>query len=193
MFFADGGTIENIPLLSFLQRKVKKIILFMNYELPLQDMRTWNVSTDLLKRDQISDAVPSYFGIFEKTDNILERSYDYDKNHVFDQSDYIKVVSALQYAQQQGDGIVATLNLTTIRNDYWGIPHGFTAQITFVYLGRLSNWENRLPVHMREMIVPPGNEGNLGEDIKDGPFNDFPHYITLGAYIYMNLYLFIYI
>mmetsp|Transcript_13113 Transcript_13113/g.12707 ORF Transcript_13113/g.12707 Transcript_13113/m.12707 type:complete len:569 (-) Transcript_13113:163-1869(-) len=181
MFFADGGTIENIPLITFLQRKVKKIILFMNYELPLQDVRTWNVSTDLLKIDQISDAVPSYFGIFEKTGNILERSYDYDKNHVFDRSDYIKVVKALQDAQQQGNGIIATLNLTTIQNDNWGIPHGFTAQITFVYLGRLFNWEHRLPRDIKEMIVPPGNEGNMGEDIKDGPFNDFPHYQTLGG------------
>jgi hypothetical protein len=178
MLCADGGVIDNIGLMSYLQRRVKKIILFMNYEVPLQDFENWNVSTDLLKENQISDAVPSFFGIIEEAGEIFERAYDYHKNYVFNRNDYSRVVIALQHAQQQGNGIIATLNLTTIRNDHWGISEGFTAQITFVYLGRISNWENKLSDDMRKLVIPYGLENNLGENIKYGPFSNFPHYNT---------------
>jgi hypothetical protein len=102
MLCADGGAIDNIGLMSYLQRRVKKIILFMNYEIPLKDFANWNVSTDPLKKDQISDAVPSFFGIIQENGAIFDRAYDYDKNHIFNQNDYSKLIMALQHAQQQG-------------------------------------------------------------------------------------------
>jgi hypothetical protein len=33
----------------------------------------------------------------------------------------------------------------------------------------------------------------MGEDIKDGPFNDFPHYQTLGTYVFKRVYTYVYI
>jgi hypothetical protein len=47
-----------------------------------------------------------------------------------------------------------------------------------VYLGRLSNWENKLSDEMRNLVIPSGSEDNLGENIKYGPFHNFPHYNT---------------
>ena len=182
MLFADGGSIENIPLMSFLQRKIKKIILFLNLQDPLQTKDKWNVTKDYLKEKQISDAIPAYFGIFIKQDSeILTRSYDYRKNHIFKKEDYFKLVILLQNAQKEGKGLIATLNLTTIENIYWGIPHGFRAQITFVYLGRLSSWESKLSNEMKNLIVPSGLNCDLSNDIKFGPYANFPHYTTLGG------------
>jgi hypothetical protein len=103
MLCADGGAIDNIGLMAYLQRRVKKIILFMNYEIPLKDFANWNVSSHPLEKDQISDAVPSFFGIVLEKGAIFDRAYDYGKNHVFNQNDYSKVVIALQHAQQQGN------------------------------------------------------------------------------------------
>ena len=182
MLLADGGTLENIPLISFLQRKVKNIILFLNYDDPLQTTDEWDVETNSRKYGQISDAVPAYFGIFiEKDSVVFERSYDYSKNQVFAESDYAPVVKALQKAQQEGNGIITTMNLTTIKNENWGIPDGFTSQITFVYLGRLLSWENKLPEEIRVLVQPSSGGGDLGSDVESGPFSGFPHYTTLAG------------
>ena len=183
MLYADGGSIENIPLLSFLQRKVENIILFLNFDDPLQSSFKWNVTESPTKEKQISDEIPAYFGItIKKQSTLLKRSYDYSKNHIFSQEEYPRLILALQNAQQTGNGLIATLNLTTIKNEYWGIPQGFRAQVTFVYLGRLSQWENKLPSEIRKLVVPPGAGGSdLGVDIKSGLFEGFPHYTTLGG------------
>ena len=182
MLFADGGSIENVPLLSFLQRKTKKIILFLNLADPLQTSTKWNVTKDYLREKQISDAIPAYFGIFIKQDSeTLRRSYDYSKNHVFNKENYFQLILLLQKAQKEGKGLIATMNLTTIKNDYWGIPQGFRAQVTFVYLGRLSQWEEKLSPEMKKLIVPTGFNSDLGNDIKCGPFANFPHYTTLAG------------
>ena len=181
MLFGDGGSIENLPLISFLQRKVKKMILFLNCDVPLQPTELWNVSSDSRKYGQVGDALPAYFGVFiEKDSTVLDRSYDYGKNAVFPEKDYVPLIIALQKAQKEGNGIIATVDLTTIENEYWGISKGFTSQITFIYLGRLSNWESKLNLEMKKMIIPPWGS-NLADDIKTGPFLGFPHYTTLAG------------
>ena len=181
MLFGDGGSIENLPLISFLQRKVKKMILFLNCDVPLQPTELWNVSSDSRKYGQVGDALPAYFGIFiEKDSTVLDRSYDYGKNAVFPEKDYVPLIIALQKAQKEGNGIIATVNLTTIENEYWGISKGFQVQITFIYLGRLSNWESKLNMEMKKLIIPPWGS-NLADDIKTGPFLGFPHYTTLAG------------
>ena len=90
--------------------------------------------------EQIDRAVQSYFGVFpSEGSKIYERSYMVDKNQVFSTDDYSKVILALQTAQSDGNGIIANFNLTTVENEWWGIPSGFEVDITFVYLGRLGN------------------------------------------------------
>ena len=173
MLFADGGSIENLPLISFLQRKVKNIILFLNFQDALQTNKNWNVTKDFFKEKQISDEIPAYFGIIIKQNSdTMRRSYDYNKNHIFDKKDYFELILSLQNAQQTGNGIISTLNLTTIKNNYWGIPEGFKTKITFVYLGRLSQWENKLSDNMKKLSVPTGVKfEDLGSDIQEGPFS----------------------
>jgi len=48
---------------------------------------------------------------------------------VFSTEDFVRVIQALQAAQAAGKGIIATLELTTIENVWWGIPAGRTAQV----------------------------------------------------------------
>ena len=75
------------------------------------------------------------------------------------------------------------MNLTTVENTWWGIPAGITSQVTFVYLGRLKNWEAELSEDMHELLVPsdPEDEKNLAVDVDSGPFRSFPHYMTAGG------------
>ena len=51
---ADGGSCENTNLLSFLQRRVEKIVLVINSHTPLMSMERWNVTLDPPTEGQVS-------------------------------------------------------------------------------------------------------------------------------------------
>jgi hypothetical protein len=184
--FCDGGSYENIMLPSMLQRRVQKIVLFFNDHQPLQPASVWNVAEDEPSASQVTDSLSSLFGIFpsDATDATWEkRSFDNRKNQFFSQSDWVTVATGLQQAQEAGNGIVFTAKLITVENDWWGVPAGIESEITFVYLGRLKNWEAQLSEEMRSLLVPsdPADASNLAVDVNQGPFRGFPHYFTAGG------------
>jgi hypothetical protein len=182
--FTDGGAYENIVLISYLQRRVSRIILFFNDHTPLAPANKYNPSTDTYTGDQLSDSLTCFFGVLpEPMSKFENRSFEYERDQVFHRNDFPKVVSALQAAQAKGDGIFATLNLTTIDNNWWGIPAGITTEITFAYLGRIPAWEAKLPHLMKPLFVPWSNAEDLSNDIDHGSFRKFPHYATTGGEI----------
>lgn len=153
-----------------------------------------------------ADCVSGFFGIVNENVSIpVNRTGEYYRDQVFDRNDYITVVQGnltshtamnikykillrflgLQKAQKDGLGIVRTFNLTTVANSWWGIPAGFTSQITFVYLGRLRGWEELLSDEMKPLLIPEGDDANdLSIDVSGtSPFREFPHYVTSGGII----------
>lgn len=180
--FADGGAYENIPLISFLQRRVPKIVLFFVSTTPLQPAEKYNPYSDPFTGTELSDCLTSFFGVLNPNQADWEdRSYQYEKNQVFSRDDYPRVVSALQKAQAAGNGIITTFTLKTVVNSWWGIPAGLSFEITFSYLGRLKNWESRLSSEMKPLLVPSTGADDLSKDIQDGPYAKFPHYATIGG------------
>ena len=179
----DGGSYENIMLPSMLQRRVKKIILFFNSVTPLQPASDWNVAVDPPLKNQIDDGLSSLFGVLpEDYVKWEERSFDFSKDQFFDKNQWIPFVTDMQAAQQAGNGIIVTRNLTTVRNDWWGIPAGVTSEVTFVYLGRLKSWEAQLSEEMKGLLVPSGEDAlDLSKTIDSGSFRHFPHYPTSGG------------
>lgn len=179
----DGGSFENIMLPSMLQRGVKKIVLFFNSVTPLQPASDWNVKTDAPSKEQIDDGLSSLFGVLpEDYVRWEERSFDFSKDQFFSTAEWVPFVTELQAAQQAGNGIVVTKNLTTIENSWWGIAAGIEAEISFVYLGRLASWEAQLSEEMRTLLVPAGADADdLSKTVQDGPFRHFPHYPTSGG------------
>jgi hypothetical protein len=186
--FCDGGSYENIMLPSMLQRRVEKIVLFFNMKAPLLPSSQWNVATDKPSSSQVSDTLSALFGVIPE-DSLeytwQKRSFDDTKDQFWTREDYVDVITGLQNAQERGNGIIYTKNLTTIQNDWWGVPAGVTAQVTFVYLGRLKTWESKLNRVMKGLFVPhdDADEANLAVDINHGPFKNFPHYLTAGGLI----------
>jgi hypothetical protein len=174
-----------MPLISFIQRRVKKIILFYSSSVPLQPTSNWNIDeTDVYLDSQITDDLSCFFGAFQTNEtDVIQRIYFYTKNQIFDIKDYSKVVKGLQNKQESGHGIIETFNLTTIENKWWGIPQGLEFEITFVYSGRLSAWEKKLSPEMYELVVPKTNSEDLSVTVDEGPFQDFPHYNTTGGSI----------
>jgi len=182
--FCDGGSYENILLSSMLQRRVERIVLFINAKTPVQPATSWNVYNDPPLSDQISSDLSSFFGVLpDDVSDAEDRAFDNRKNQMFPKDDWYKVASALQKAQADGNGIIATFNLTTVENVWWGIPAGITSQITFVYLGRLAGWEAELSSDMRSLVVPSdaADAADLSVDVNEGPFKGFPHYVTAGG------------
>ena len=178
--FGDGGSFENIPLINFIQRRVEKIVLFFNSETPLESSDTWAVESDEPSQDQVSDPLPAFFGVFPPLLNVQERSYEYGRNQIFATRDYITVVKGLQAAQELGRGIIFGMNLTTIQNDWWGIPAGITQEICFVYLGRVLDWEALLSDEMKGLLVPM-DTSVIDNTKESGPFIHFPNYDTYGG------------
>jgi hypothetical protein len=182
--FCDGGSYENILLFSMLQRRVEKIVLFINSKTPIQPSSTWDVLNDPPLNEQISSDLSSFFGVFPTdTSDAEKRAFDNRKNQVYSEADWKHVALTLQEAQAKGNGIIGTFQLTSIQNDWWGIPAGITSEVTIVYLGRLSGWEKELSSEMAPLFVPsyPTEAADLSVTIDEGPYKGFPHYLTAGG------------
>jgi len=147
--FADGCHSQSIPLISFLQRRVRNIILFFDSSIPLKTEKEWNVERDSPEESQIDKGFSAYFGIFPSQRRIHARASVYKNNQVFSRTDYIKVIKGFQEALKNGKPIVFTSSMTTVENLWWGIPAGIEADITFSYLGEVQLWEDVLPAETK--------------------------------------------
>ena len=183
--FSDGGAYENICLISYLQRKVKKVVYCSNSATPLQPSASWDVAApgghDVL--GTVDDSIPAFFGIFLPNKHTFQdRSFEYQRDQIFDTADYNGVIQGLQAAQAVGKGIMYRTILKTVENTWWGIEGGQEVDITFICLGRLSQWEAQLSDDMKKVVMPDADKaGDLANTVKKGPFKHFPHYDTQGA------------
>jgi hypothetical protein len=89
----------------------------------------------------------------------------------------------MQAAALGGNGIVITEEMTTVQNLFWGVDAGIKSNITWVYMGRASNWEARLTDRMRKLVVPSKHPEVPGNTISTGPFKHFPHYKTSDVHL----------
>jgi len=80
----------------------------------------------------------------------------------------LKVLSELETSIREiikklgGNGIVVTMEMTTIKNKRLGIEEGITATVTWVYLDKPENWENKLTNYAKALSKK----------------SNFPHYGT---------------
>ena len=123
--------------------------------MPLQPAYKWNPEQDELSQTQIDFDIPSLFGLIpgDIPESVL-RSYDLTHSQVFPSEDFAPLVVALQDAQAIGRGIIATTHHRTVANSYFGIAAGMDVHVTWVYLGRASQWEALLSDEMADLVVP---------------------------------------
>jgi len=161
MLVADGRYTQAIPLISFLQRRVENIILFIESEIPLKSSKEWNVDEDPTADNKIDKSFASYFGIFPKEG---KGKVNLEKNQVFLPNDFINVVKGLQEAQEKGEPMMYCTELLTVENTWWGIPAGVLSNVLFSYLGDIKIWEDQLPNETQNQL--------RGKD----EFSEFPFY-----------------
>lgn len=176
-WIGDGGNFQNDPLINFLLRRVKHIVTAIFTNIPLNS--TWNVFEDPTNLDAISKDIPAFFGQLPANYDELFFGFYYLQNQVFAKEDYYRVVLGLQEAQAKGDGIVASFNLTTVQNDWWGVPAGLEVEWTIVYTGRALNWEAQLSPEMKALIVPEVDPENPSSLRQTGPYAGFPNWNTV--------------
>ncbi len=165
--FGDGGVLENYGLISLLQRRVETIVVFINTPTPL----TIDEDPEKLADGKGIDAnLPPLFG--HKIDSTGRFTAN---NHVFDRSDFPKVVRGLQEAKKAGRTVMTTTELKVQPNDWWGLEGGQSVRICWVYLDRVRTWEGQLSSEIRKEIER-GNHAWLAL----GPFKKFPNYSTAG-------------
>lgn len=201
----DGGIVDNLNLLPLARRDgVRDILALCNFETPLNSL-SWDArsrppeyNAELGSCLDVDASLASYFGI-----NVVPDSdrvgYFLKYNQCFEQSAFASLITRLQASAAVGCGAVAAIDLTTVRNVFYGVPAGLRKRLIVVYLGRCENWESQIkdPV-LRKYLVPDcakehdGDEMNVDKthlvDNHDDldkeshtPFPRFPHLAASGA------------
>lgn len=186
MMLMDGGCFENVHLIGLLKRRVKNIVLFINTVQPMHSRIKWDPRKRPPTSSEFDDMVPWFFGVpvapgDEKERLEQETSFDYSQNQVFNSSEFVGLATALQDKQAIGQAPVVTTPLVTIANPHWGVPPGISTNVTWVYLSRVGEWEDRLDENLRKLVRPEPfgvQVTDYGEEIKSGPFESFPSYST---------------
>lgn len=158
--FTDGGNLENYGLISLLQRGVKKAVVFINTNTPLDVTIDPSATCPPLSTQVSSDLFPLFGYKFGNQGN----------NQVFSKSDFKKVYDGLRTAKLANKSVITKLSLTTVENKWWGIEPGHQVEILWVYNESVPEWEELLPTEVQEEICKG----------PDGKFPDFPLYKLIG-------------
>lgn len=154
--FADGGSLENYGLITMLQRKVDRIVVFINTNSPIDPSFDPSAGIAPCSNTIDSDLYP-LFGYPEGSQI---------NNQVFPQAGFTEVFNQFVQAMENDSTVMAHYQDTTVANDWWGIPSGQAFDILFVYNESVGVWEEQLPDSVKEQLSLCG----------DGAFPDFPQY-----------------
>ena len=161
--------LENYGLISLLQRRVERIIVFINTNEPLD---TKAAPTKLAQGVGIDANLLALFG-----HSVKARGVNTSRNQVFTQEDFIPVASALQAAKRAGGAALTSAELQVQENAWWGVEGGWKVQVLWYYLDRVPVWESQLGQPIRKAIRKGNRRWPL---FGHGPFKAFPHYATMG-------------
>eukprot|EP00418_Pyrodinium_bahamense_P075595 CAMPEP_0179051974 /NCGR_PEP_ID=MMETSP0796-20121207/21518_1 /TAXON_ID=73915 /ORGANISM="Pyrodinium bahamense, Strain pbaha01" /LENGTH=672 /DNA_ID=CAMNT_0020748525 /DNA_START=7 /DNA_END=2025 /DNA_ORIENTATION=- len=174
----DGGFIEDTSLLPMLQRRAKKVALFL-FVGPGQQIGTDVDYCDLASQieagqfetktfepsGKIADSVYVMFG-YGYDDGMWHKSH----NTVFKQAEMFPVACELQKLKKQGKPQVYKATHAVQPNEYWGITGDYSVEILYVYNDQLPEFEALLPSDTRAAL-------------KDGDLKGFPTDLAAGLYL----------
>mmetsp|Transcript_108757 Transcript_108757/g.272559 ORF Transcript_108757/g.272559 Transcript_108757/m.272559 type:complete len:721 (-) Transcript_108757:203-2365(-) len=157
----DGGFIEDTGLLPMLQRRAKRIALFL-FVGPGQQLNDAVDFCDLSTRISKGSFDPKSFEPKGKlADSIYVLfGYGYDDgkwhkmhNTVFKQNEMFHVACGLQRLKKQGKPLVFKAKHAVQPNPYWGIQGGYTVEIAYVYNDKIPEFEELLPLDTQKSLT----------------------------------------
>ena len=152
--FADGGNLENFGVITMMQRDVKRLVVFINTNSPID-------STFVPGSSNPPDPTTIDYDFYTLFDG-----YTYEnlyQNNVFQQEDFATVFNGLNAAFKAGETVMFRHKMTTVKNDWWGIPANDTFDILWVYNETVANWEKQL-------------DPTIQAEIAEGCCGLFPHF-----------------
>ena len=170
--FADGGSLDNTGVTSMLfYPDVSSIIAFVNTENALKLDSSGNIMVD--------SSIPALFGYQAYSDKVsppyapsssAPASDLHRFSQVFPSADFQPLLDGLWQSIGSGESMapIFTQQLTTVANDWFGIPAGRTVTVLWVYLGMSDAWYKLLTDELVKLKV----------DIELAT-QHFPHYGTL--------------
>lgn len=175
----DGAGVSNTDLISLLQRNVSTILAFVSTSSPLQNSTHWDPATDPLLVEDFDFTAAAWFGqiAIDLTKANVD-AYDLNNSQVFEETEWLPFITALQVAQASGNGNVISMIHTTVANPKYGIVSGRRVKVVWAYLGRALGWEAMLSEEMKKYVVPETDPYNQAVTIQNGLFKNFPNYPT---------------
>ncbi|MBN1207257.1 MAG: hypothetical protein JXB05_20395 [Myxococcaceae bacterium] len=162
--FGDGGNLENYGLIPLLLRGVKKIILFVNTEVPLST--SYDPSSGTATSADVDPNLPPLFGI-PVTKGGTPAAVN---NQVFPSSDYATLIKALQGMKTAGNAMVQPMTHQLQANTAWGLPGGGSVDVLYVYLDQVESWKKQISSLDVKLQLDLGDVGD---------FAHFPNYKTI--------------
>eukprot|EP00924_Labyrinthula_sp_SR-Ha-C_P010618 snap_masked-scaffold_61-processed-gene-0.50-mRNA-1 protein AED:1.00 eAED:1.00 QI:0/-1/0/0/-1/1/1/0/604 len=168
----DGGLIDNLGLMALLQRKVNKIVCFVNTATPIDihykehsKYVTYKFDQEFVQVDYKAACTDflSLFGCIK----FMSLQYNYMSTHVFKESDLEGVMEGLVKNIVSGKGGIVRKRLKVLPNRSWNIEGGEIVDIIFIYNQKCDNFEKRLP---KETFQEIRKEESI--------FKRFPYYNT---------------
>ncbi len=166
---SDGGCMDNYGIMPLLRRKVEKIVVFINSDMPLN----MEAIPDSGKVDAkfMEPTLPSLFDGLNDHLSIRDTlGIDVSNNHVLESSGFEEVISKLQDAKKKDQTVMATTKHTTVKNDWWGIDP-YDVEICWVYNEIVPNFEKELPEETQKEL-------KIGKYRSDETTKSFPLYGT---------------
>ena len=167
--FGDGGNLENYGLISLLQRKVKRIVVFINTSTKLD--LNYDAETPPMESDLDSN-LPPLFG-----HPVIDASETGDMTHnrVFEKKRFADLVDALQKQKCNKKTVLHRMTLKVQANSWWGVDGGWDVNILWVYNDRVLEWERQIKCERVRRAIKRGNKPG-----HKGYFPYFPNYKTIG-------------
>jgi len=165
--FGDGGNIDNSGLLAMLQRRVSRIVWFINTENPLPESRdTDYCKQSILTGDQAAKLDSQLLDKFGRPPTGFTGSLGQflTHNQVFNETELTPLLCDLQRANES----VVRKELTVMKNAWWGITGGWKATLVVFHNAKIGGFVDLLPEETREELGRHRSE-----------LSHFPHYGTV--------------
>ena len=176
----DAGPIDYLGLTPLLARGVRKIVAFVNTDIPIT-ARDHSNGTVI----GIEKAIPAFFGVcpdqkvqrdgyVSLKDKSCTRYPLLRNNQVFETDAYEELAGGLLRAKRAGRSVVyEQQHLQVLPNSHYAVEGGYDVDILWVYNDLPDGWLKLLPEDVRLLVEGSGNVGQ--ENYGSPSLAGFPH------------------
>jgi len=154
MTFGDGASTANNPLITLLQRKVRCAVAVFSpaYNIDVDWGEQYgNVGTTNPKSGQVDWDLAALFGVLmsdEATKGCGNNGCNVGHNHVFETERFRELIQSFTESAKGGEYMLHTMDLKTVKNDFWGVEEGQEVRVTFTWLSTSEAFMSSVPDSM---------------------------------------------